>query len=417
MPLTDTAVRGVKPTDKGQKLFDGNGLFLFVAPSGTKSWRLKYRFQGREKLLTLGTYPQLSLKDARERCGEAKKQLGGGIDPSAEKKVRARSAQTTFEVVAREWLENRKPTWTQGYAKDVLERIDKNIFPALGTRPIGEITPPELLAVLRKIELRGAVDQAHRVRSICSLVFRYAIATGKAERDTAADLRGALKTHAHTPRAAITEPKAIGGLLRAIDDFQGTFVVKCGLQLLALTFLRPGEIRLGEWAEVDFTEKLWRIPAKRMKMRLDLLVPLSRQALDILHSLHEVTGDGRLMFPGLRSSEKALSDAAFIAALRRMGYLKEEMCAHGFRAMASTLLNEQGYPPDVIERQLAHVPGNKVRAAYNRAAYLPERRAMMQQWADYLDGLRMQSESRAKGDLKLYSAEDMISGMTKSSHR
>ena len=242
--------------------------------------------------------------------------------------------------------------------------------------------------MLRRIEMRGAVDQAHRVRSICSFVFRYAIATGRAERDTAADLRGALKARSHTPRAALTKPEDIGGLLRAIDDFQGTFVVKCGLQLLALTFLRPGEIRLGEWEEVDFTEKLWRIPAKRMKMRLDHIVPLSIHALEILQQLHEHTGDGRLMFPGLRSGEKAISDVAFIAALRRMGYPKEEMCAHGFRAMASTLLNEQGYSPDVIERQLAHVPRNKVRAVYNRAEYLPERRKMMDAWAEYLDSLR-----------------------------
>jgi len=200
MPLTDTAVRGVKPADNPQKLFDGGGLFLFVAPSGVKSWRVKYRFQGREKLLTLGTYSQLSLKEAREACADAKKQLSGGIDPSTERKVRARSAQITFEVVAREWHENQKPTWSEGYAKDVLERIGKNIFPYLGTRPIGEITPPELLSVLRRIEARGSVDQAHRVRGICSLVFRYAIATGRAERDTAADLRGALKTCVHTPR-------------------------------------------------------------------------------------------------------------------------------------------------------------------------------------------------------------------------
>jgi integrase len=399
MPLTDTAVRGVKPTDKGQKLFDGNGLFLFVAPSGTKSWRLKYRFQGREKLLTLGTYPLLSLKEARERCGESKKQLDRGIDPSAEKKVRARSAQTTFEAVAREWHENRKSAWTEGHAKDVLERIGKNVFPSLGTRPIGEITPPELLAVLRKIELRGAVEQAHRVRGICSVIFRYAIAPGKAERDTAADLRGALNTRVQTPRAAITDPKAIGGLLRAIDDFPGTFIVKAGLQLLSLTFLRPSEVRLGEWTEIDFAEKLWRIPAKRMKMRLDHIVPLSTQAREILQQLHELTGQSRLMFPGIRSSLVPISDATFIAALRRMGYGKDEMTAHGFRAMASTLLNEQGYSQDVIERQLAHVPGNKVRAAYNRAAYLPERRAMMQQWADYLDKLREQSSSNSREQL------------------
>lgn len=388
MPLTDTAIRGVKPTDKPQKLFDGNGLFLFVAPSGTKSWRLKYRFQGREKLLTLGTYPQLSLKEAREACADAKKALSGGIDPSAEKKVKTRSANTAFEAVAREWHENQKAVWTPGYAADVLERIEKNTFPFIGNRPIGEITPPELLEILRKVEARGAVDQAHRIRSICSLVFRYAIATGRAERDTAADLRGALKARSHTPRAAITDPDAIGGLLRAIDDFPGTFIVKSGLQLLALTFLRPSEVRLGEWSEINFDEKLWRIPAKRMKMRLDHVVPLSSQSLAILQELHTLTGHGRLMFPGLRSAEVPISDATFIAALRRMGYEKHEMTAHGFRAMASTLLNEQGYPADVIEKQLAHNPRDKIRGIYNRAEYFPERRKMMEEWANYLDELR-----------------------------
>lgn len=394
MPLTDTAIRGAKPALKPQKLFDGNGLFLFIAPSGAKSWRLKYRFQGREKLLTFGAYPQISLKEAREACTVAKKQLSGGIDPSAEKKLNARSARNTFEAVAQEWHANQTPGWTARYADDVLERIKKNIFPYLGTRPIGEITPPELLDVLRKIEARGAIDQAHRVLGICSLVFRYAIATGCAERDTAADLRGALKTRVVTPRAAITQPEAIGGLLRAIDDFTGTYTVKAGLQLLALTFLRPGEVRLGEWPEIDFEEKIWRIPAKRMKMRLDHMVPLSSQAIEILCSLHEVSGDGRLMFPGLRSPEKALSDAAFIAALRRMGYAKEEMCAHGFRATASTLLNEQGYSADVIEKQLAHSPREKIRGIYNRAEYLPERREMMQEWADYLDGLRTTTQQK-----------------------
>lgn len=388
MPLTDTSIRAAKPTDKAQKLFDGNGLFLFIPPSGVKSWRLKYRFQGKEKLLTLGTYPQTSLKEAREKAAEARKQREGGVDPSAEKKVRARSQQSSFETVAREWHENQKRVWTPAYAQDVMERIDRNIFPYLGSRPIGEITPPELLLVLRKIEGRGSIDQAHRVRSICSLIFRYGIATGRAERDTAADLRGALQARAHTPRAAITAPDEIGGLLRAIDDFTGTPVTQCGLQLLALTFLRPSEVRLGEWSEIDFAEKLWRIPAKRMKMRFDHMVPLSAQAVELLHNLHTMTGDGRLMFPGLRSKEKAISDATFIAALRRMGYAKEEMCAHGFRAMASTLLNEQGYPADVIEKQLAHNPRDKIRGVYNRAEYLPERRRMMQEWAEYLEKLR-----------------------------
>lgn len=388
MSLTDTAIRAAKPLEKPQKLFDGNGLFLFISPQGTKSWRMKYKFQGREKLLTLGTYPQLSLKEARDACATAKKQLSAGKDPCAEKKLKAKSQQNTFEAIAREWHTNQTPAWTASYAKDVMERIDKNIFPYLGNRPIAEITPPELLTVLRKIESRGAVDQAHRVRGICSLVFRYAIATGRAERDTAADLKGALKSRVVTPRPAITDPSEIGGLLRAIDEFSGTLTVKYGLQLLALTFLRPSEVRLGEWPEIDFDEKIWRIPAKRMKMRLDHIIPLSLQAIKILHDLHDLTGEGKLMLPGLRSPQRAISDATFIAALRRMGYAKEEMCAHGFRAMASTLLNEQGYSADVIEKQLAHNPREKVRGIYNRAEYLPERRKMMQEWADYLDRLR-----------------------------
>jgi integrase len=244
------------------------------------------------------------------------------------------------------------------------------------------------LAVLRKIEMHGSVNQAHKVREICSRVFRYAIATSRAERDTAADLRGTLKSFTQTPRAALTDPKKIGGLLRAIDGFDGTFVVKSGLQLLALTFLRPGELRLGEWAEVDFAEKLWCIPAGRMKMRREHLVPLSRQACELLQNLYELTGDEKLMFPGLRSPKTPLSDATFIAALRRMGYAKDEMCAHGFRSMASTILNEQGYPADAIEKQLAHNPRDKIRGIYNRAEYLPKRREIMQDWADYLDVLR-----------------------------
>jgi len=391
MPLTDTTIRHAKPTDKPQKLFDGSGLFLFISPNGAKSWRLKYRFQGREKLLTLGTYPQLSLREAREQSTDARKQLSGGIDPAAEKKAKAQSVQESFKAVALEWLENQKPVWSAGYVSMTTKRLEKNIFPFLGTRPINEITPPELLAVLRKIELRGAVDQAHRVREICSLVFRYAIASGKAERDTAADLRGALKAHAATPRAALLDPQKIGGLLRAIDDFDGTFVVKCGLQLLALTFLRPGEVRFGEWTEVNFDEKLWCIPAARMKMRREHLVPLSRQACELLQSLHVLTSHEKLMFPGLRSPKTPISDATFIAALRRMGYAKDEMCAHGFRSMASTILNEQGYPADAIEKQLAHNPSNKIRGIYNRTEYLPERRRIMQDWADYLDGLRAQA--------------------------
>ncbi len=388
MSLTEAALRRAKPASTPQKLFDGNGLFLFVSPSGAKSWRLKYRFHGREKLLTLGAYPRLSLEEARQACADARKQLSAGMDPSAVKKARAKSAQATFEAVAREWHASRASGWTEGYARDVLERIGKNIFPYLGCRPIAAITPPELLAVLRKIELRGAVDQAHRVLRTCSQVFRYAVATDRAERDIAAGLDAALASRDVTPRAAITEPKAVGGLLRAVDGFPGTFVVKAGLQLLALTFLRPSEVRLGEWAEIDFAEKLWRIPARRMKMRLDHIVPLSAPALAILRTLHELTGHERLMFPGLRSPLVPISDATFVAALRRMGYEKHEMTADGFRAMASTLLREQGYAADVIERQFAHNPHGRMHEGRDPAAYLPERRKMMQEWADYLSRLR-----------------------------
>ena len=388
MPLTDTAIRGLKPTDKQQRVSDGNGLYLLVTPNGKKNWRFRYFIQGRENMLSLGAYPQVSLKEARERCAAVRKQVSDGIDPSVEKKAKIQSQQTTFEKVALEWLENQKAVWSPGYVKMTTKRLENNIFPFLGNRPISEITPPELLVVLRKIEARGAVNQAHNVREICSRVFRYAIATSRAERDTAADLHGALKAFIQKPRPAITEPKKIGGLMRAMDDFDGTFIVKCGLQLLALTFLRPSEVRCGVWSEIDFEEKLWCIPAERMKMRREHLVPLSEQALALLQELHKLTGHAELMFPGLRSPKTPISDATFLAALRRMGYGKDEMCPHGFRSMASTLLNEQGYPADAIEKQLAHNPRNKIRGIYNRAEYLPERRRIMQEWANYLDELR-----------------------------
>ncbi|GHV53973.1 integrase [Deltaproteobacteria bacterium] len=388
MSLTDTAIRAVKATDKPQKLFDGNGLFLFVAPSGTKSWRLKYRFQGKEKLLTLGTYPQTSLKEAREYGADARKRLSGGIDPSAVKRGKAQGAQITFERVAREWIEKQTPGWTSGYASDVTQRLEKNIFPYLGNNPITDITPPDLLTIMRKMELRGAIDTTYRVRSLCSLIFRYAVVTGYAERDVAADLRGAFTARIVKNRAAITDPEEIGGLLRAIDAFTGTPVVRYALQFLSLTFCRPSEVRGAEWSEFDFTEKLWRIPLNRMKMRIDHLVPLSVQSLALLEDLRTFSGDGKYLFPGVRTEQRPISDATLVAALRRMGFAKDEMCAHGFRAMASTLLNEQGYSADVIEKQLAHNPRDKIRGIYNRAEYLPERKKMMQEWADYLTALK-----------------------------
>ena len=383
--LTDTTLRAVKATEKAQKLFDGNGLFLFVSPTDTKSWRLKYRFQGKEKLLTLGTYPQTSLKEARERAADARKQLDGGIDPGEGKKEEQQAADPiTLEQVAREWYEKQLPAWSKRHSEDVMERLEKNIFPFLGDRPIAEVNAPELLTVLRRIEARGAIETAHRVRGICSLFFRYAVATSRAERDPAADLKGAITNRIPKPRAAITTPDEVGALMRAIDGFAGTYTVKCALQMCALTFCRPGEVRTAEWTEFDFKENLWRIPGNKMKMRMDHLVPLSRQALDILEELRQLTGSGKYLFPSIRTIERPISDMTLIAGLRRMGFEKDEMSAHGFRAMASTLLNEQGYSADVIEKQLAHSPINKIRGIYNRAEYLPERRKMMQAWADYL---------------------------------
>ena len=378
-------MRAVKATEKAQKLFDGNGLFLFVSPTDTKSWRLKYRFQGKEKLLTLGTYPQTSLKEARERAADARKQLDGGIDPGEVKKEEQQAADPiTLEQVAREWYEKQLPAWSKRHSEDVMERLEKNIFPFLGDRPIAEVNAPDLLTVLRRIEARGAIETAHRVRGICSLFFRYAVATSRAERDPAADLKGAITNRIPKPRAAITTPDEVGALMRAIDGFAGTYTVKCALQMCALTFCRPGEVRTAEWTEFDFKENLWRIPGNKMKMRMDHLVPLSRQALDILEELRQLTGSGKYLFPSIRTIERPISDMTLIAGLRRMGFEKDEMSAHGFRAMASTLLNEQGYSADVIEKQLAHSPINKIRGIYNRAEYLPERRKMMQAWADYL---------------------------------
>jgi integrase len=388
MPLTDTAIRAVKPSEKQQKLFDERGLFLLVAPTGSKIWRFKYRFQGREKLISLGHYPDVSLKDARDKAADARKTLGSGNDPSAERKSSKLQLKNTFELVAREWHEKQAAAWTEQYAVKIRHYMEKNLFPYIGTRPVGDIKPSELLPVMRGMEERGAVTIAHIVRGVCSSIFRYAVITGRAERDPAADIRGAITPHVIKNRAAITDPAEVGKLLITIDKYHGTFVVRNGLRLMYLTFCRTSEIRQAEWAEFDLDDMLWRIPAAKMKMSRDHIVPLSRQGLAVLAEMRPFSGDGQYVFPGRKRGDSLLSLNTFTDALRYMGFTPETMCAHGFRAMASTLLNEQGYPPDVIERQLAHIPGNKVRSAYNRAEYLPERRKMMQDWANYLDLLR-----------------------------
>lgn len=397
MALSDTAIKNAKPGAKPIKLTDEKGMFLLIAPAGGKWWRLKYRFGGKEKLLSLGTYPEVSLKAARDRRDDARKLLADGVDPSenrkAVKSAKTERAANSFEVIAREWYSKKLPGWAASNAEKIIRRLENDAFPWLGGRPIAEITPPELLKTLRRIEERGAVESAHRMRYYFGQIFRYAIATGRADRDVAADLRGALSTAETQHRAAITEPKAIGALLRAMDDYQGTFVTKCALRLAPLVFVRPGELRKAEWAEINLDKAEWNIPSERMKMREPHLVPLSAQAVQILRELYELTGHGRYVFPGARTNGRPMSDNAILAALRRMGFAKDEMSGHGFRAMARTILDEVlQVRPDFIEHQLAHAVRDPNGRAYNRTAHLAERRKMMQQWADYLDKLKAGAE-------------------------
>lgn len=391
MPLTDTAVRKAKPNPKPYKLADERGMYLEVMPNGSKYWRMKYRHSGKEKRLALGVYPDVSLADARDRRDQARKQLANGVDPGAAKQAAKRTAkaetQDSFEALAREWFAKYSPSWAAGHSEKIIRRFERDIFPWIGSRPIAQITAPDLLAVLRRIESRGAIDTAHRAHQNCGQVFRYAVATGRAERDPSGDLRGALSPSRKRHHASITDSKEIGALMRAIDSYQGSFVTKCALRLAPRLFVRPGELRKAEWSEFDLDNSEWRIPAEKMKMRVPHIVPLSAQALAVLRELYALTGDGQYAFPGARSSTRPMSENTVNGALRRLGYGKEDLTGHGFRSMASTLLNEQGWHRDAIERQLAHAERDSVRAAYNYAEHLPERRKMMQHWADYLDAL------------------------------
>jgi integrase len=391
MPLTATACQATKPKDKPFKLSDAKGLYLLVNSAG-KYWRLNYRFGAKRKTLALGVYPDVSLAEARTKCDQARKLLASGIDPSLhrqlEKGQKAIAAANSFEAVALEWLAKYSPTWSDGHGDKIKRRLERDVFPWMGSRPVAEIKAPELLTVLRRIESRGAVETAHRASQNCGQVFRYAVATGRAERDPTSDLRGALPPVRQTHHASITEPKAIGELLRSIQSYKGSFVTQCALRLAPYVFVRPGELRRAEWNEFDLDGSEWRIPADKMKMGTVHIVPLSEQAVTILRELHPLTGTGNYVFPGVRTKKRPMSDNTILGALRRLGYTGDQMTGHGFRSMASTLLNEQGWNKDAIERQLAHGERNKVRAAYNYAEHLPERRKMMQMWADHLDGLR-----------------------------
>jgi integrase len=390
--LSETKVRTAKPKQGEYKLFDGGGLYLLVTPSGGKLWNFKYRFNGKEKKLSLGPYPEVSLADARTKKEDARRQIVNGIDPGAVRKAmkQASTSETeTFEVIAREWHAKFTPTWTPGHADTIMSRMKLDLFPWIGTRPINEIKAPELLTVLRRVESRGALETAHRLRSIAGQVFRYAVATGRAERDCSGDLRGALPQPGESHHAAITDPKEVAPLLRAIDGYKGGFVVKCALRLAPMFFVRPGELRHAEWAEIDLEEKVWNIPAHKMKMKQAHIVPLCAQAVEILTELKQLTGASKYVFPSGRSFARPMSENAVLAALRRMGYDKETMSGHGFRAMARTILDEVlQIRPDYIEHQLAHAVRDPNGRAYNRTAHLEERRKMMQLWADYLDGLK-----------------------------
>ena len=392
-PLSEIKVRTAKPKKIEYKLFDGGGLFLLITPSGGKLWRFRYLFEKKEKKLSFGAYPAISLLDARKRREEVRSQLAHGIDPGAVRRAQKQAkieSTETFEIIAREWHARFISGWTKGHANTIMDRMERDLFPWIGKRPIAEIKAPELLSVLRRVETRGALESAHRIRTICGQVFRYAVATGRAERDPAADLRGALPQPQEKHMAAITEPVKVAELLRAIDGYQGGFVVKSALRFAPLVFVRPGELRHAEWSEMDFENAEWNIPAGKMKMKEPHLVPLSRQAIEILTELKELTGASRYIFPSGRSFDRPMSNNAILAALRRMGYTKDEMSAHGFRAMARTMLDEVlQIRPDFIEHQLAHAVRDPNGRAYNRTAHLNERIKMMQKWADYLDGLRV----------------------------
>ncbi len=392
MALTDVKIKNAKPKEKPYKLADEKGLYLLINPNGSKLWKCKYRFLNKEKKLSFGAYPDVTLAQSREKRDEARKQLADDIDPGILKNSIKRSKQlaagNSFEAIAREWHAKFTPRWTLEHSKRTLIRLEQNIFPWVGKRPIIEVTAPEILSALRRIESRGAIETAHRVHQLCGQIFRYAIASGRAERDISADLKGALAPVKKKHHASIIDPTEIGKLLRAIDDYIGFFITKCALQLAPLFFVRPGELRKAEWLEFNFETAEWRIPANKMKMRVMHIVPLSTQAIAILKSLQAYSGDYQYVFPGIRTKTRPMSENTVLAALRRLGYSPDEMTGHGFRSMASTLLNEQGWNRDAIERQLAHAERNNIRAAYNYAEYLPERRNMMQSWADYLDELK-----------------------------
>ncbi|MCZ8181494.1 MAG: tyrosine-type recombinase/integrase [Beijerinckiaceae bacterium] len=393
MPLTDVAIRGSKSNGKLQKKSDGGGLQLWVMPQGSKLWRFAYRYNGSQKSLAIGPYPEISLAEARQKRDDAKRLLINGIDPSQKKKLdkiaKSISDSATFEVVAEEYLAKKV---REGLAESTQKRLRtqlRYVLPALGKRPLTEITAPEVLEPLKRIEARGTFETATRTKELCGAVFRYGQATGRCKDDPTQALKGALTSHQVKHRAAITDPMKLAGFLRDVDEFEGQITTRIAMKLLMLVFTRPVELRNALWEEFDFKEAVWKVTAGRMKMRRPHAVPLSRQAIALLQELQDITGHAKLLFPGNRSITRPISANTLNAAMRRMGFTKEEICSHGFRGTASTLLNESGrFQRDAIDRALSHKDPNEVRRAYNHSAYWQERVEMAQWWADYLDGLR-----------------------------
>lgn len=391
MALSDTKIKSAKPTDKPYKLYDERGLFLLIVPTGGKRWRFKYRFDDKEKLLALGTYPDVGLKDAREGRDQARKLVAQSIDPGlqrqAKKASRHEQLSDSFELVAREWHAKFSPTWADNHGGRILRRLERDMFPWIGSMSMSAITAPDLLSAARRIEQRGALETAHRALANCGQVFRYAVATGRAQRDPTGDLRGALAPVRAEHFSAVTDPAKVGALLKMFDRYEGSLTVRCALRLAPLVFVRPGELRKAKWADLDLDAAEWRFHVT--KTNTQHIVPLSTQAMAIMCEVQALTGDGPYAFPSARTKDRPMSDNAILAAMRRMGIEKEEMSGHGFRSMARTILDEVlGARPDLIEHQLAHAVRDPNGRAYNRTAHLPERRKMMQQWSDYLDGLK-----------------------------
>ncbi len=394
MPLSDAQCKNAKPKEKAYKLTDERGLFLLVSPTGGKWWRFNYLFEAKHKTLSMGVYPDTGLREAREKREEARKLVAAGIDPGENRKAvkaaREGDVANSFEVVAREWFNQQASGWALSHSSKIIRRLELDVFPWIGRKSVAEITAPDVLAVLRRIEARGAIDTAHRAQQNCGQVFRYAIATGRAVHNPVPNLRGALKSNRKKHYAAVTDPKDVGNLLRAIDAYEGAFITKCAMRLAPLVFVRPGELRSAEWAEINLETREWNIPAVRMKMREPHLVPLSTQAVAVLKELQPLTGDGKYVFPCTRGEAgRPMSNNTMLGALRRMGFSKDEMTGHGFRAMARTILDEVlEFRPDYIEHQLAHAVRDPNGRAYNRTAHKAQRQQMMQAWADYLDTLR-----------------------------